>query len=168
MQIKASEIADIIRHQIEGYETSIDMSEVGTVISVGDGIARIYGLDGVMAGELLEHERLEAFQTVTTLLEDATASQGDQRRREAEDERIAGRAHHRLLEAELDQPGLSRLELGCVEQDHLPHHLGGAAVQPANRKFFLSQSYTIYLKVSFKEFLKRTRGRTNRRTRRLL
>lgn len=39
---------------------------------------------------------------------------------------------------------------------------GGAAVQPANRKFFLNQSYTIYLKVSFNEFLKRTRGRTNR------
>ncbi len=54
MQIKASEIADIIRRQIEGQETTIDMSEVGTVISVGDGIARVYGLDGVMMGELLE------------------------------------------------------------------------------------------------------------------
>jgi len=54
MQIKAAEIADIIRRQIEGFETAIDMSEVGTVISVGDGIARIYGLDGVMAGELIE------------------------------------------------------------------------------------------------------------------
>ncbi len=54
MQIKAAEIADIIRRQIEGLETAIDMSEVGTVISVGDGIARIYGLDGVMAGELIE------------------------------------------------------------------------------------------------------------------
>lgn len=54
MQIKASEIAEIIRRQIEGHETSIDMAEVGTVISVGDGIARVYGLDGVMAGELLE------------------------------------------------------------------------------------------------------------------
>ncbi|MEE4270961.1 MAG: F0F1 ATP synthase subunit alpha [Thermoanaerobaculales bacterium] len=54
MQIKAAEIADIIRHQIEGQETTIDMSEVGTVISVGDGIARVYGLDGVMMGELLE------------------------------------------------------------------------------------------------------------------
>jgi len=54
MQIKAAEIADIIRRQIEGFETSIDMSEVGTVISVGDGIARVYGLDGVMAGELIE------------------------------------------------------------------------------------------------------------------
>jgi F-type H+-transporting ATPase subunit alpha len=38
MQIKAAEIADIIRRQIEGHETSIDMSEVGTVISVGDGV----------------------------------------------------------------------------------------------------------------------------------
>ena len=54
MQIKAAEIADIIRRQIEGFETAIDMSEIGTVISVGDGIARIYGLDGVMAGELIE------------------------------------------------------------------------------------------------------------------
>jgi F-type H+-transporting ATPase subunit alpha len=54
MEIKAAEIADIIRRQIEGFETSIDMSEVGTVISVGDGIARVYGLDGVMAGELIE------------------------------------------------------------------------------------------------------------------
>ena len=54
MQIKAAEIADIIRRQIEGQETTIDMSEVGTVISVGDGIARVYGLDGVMMGELLE------------------------------------------------------------------------------------------------------------------
>ncbi len=54
MQIKAAEIADIIRRQIEGFETAIDMSEVGTVISVGDGIARIYGLDGAMAGELIE------------------------------------------------------------------------------------------------------------------
>ncbi|PWB77501.1 MAG: F0F1 ATP synthase subunit alpha, partial [Holophagae bacterium] len=54
MQIKAAEIADIIRRQIEGHETTIDMAEVGTVISVGDGIARVYGLDGAMAGELLE------------------------------------------------------------------------------------------------------------------
>lgn len=54
MQIKAAEIAEIIRLQIEGHETAIDMSEVGTVISVGDGIARVYGLDGAMSGELLE------------------------------------------------------------------------------------------------------------------
>lgn len=54
MQIKAAEIAEIIRRQIEGQDTAIDMAEVGTVVSVGDGIARVYGVDGVMSGELLE------------------------------------------------------------------------------------------------------------------
>ncbi len=54
MQIKASEIAEIIHSQIEGTETAVDMAEVGTVISVGDGIARVYGLDEVMAGELIQ------------------------------------------------------------------------------------------------------------------
>ncbi len=53
-QIKADEITKIIREQIENYESKIAVDEVGTVISLGDGIARIYGLDKVMAGELLE------------------------------------------------------------------------------------------------------------------
>ena len=52
-QIKADEITKLIREQIENYETKIAVDEVGTVISLGDGIARIYGLDKVMAGELL-------------------------------------------------------------------------------------------------------------------
>ena len=54
MEIKADEISKIIREQIEGYRAGIDVSEVGTVISVGDGIARVYGLERVMAGELLD------------------------------------------------------------------------------------------------------------------
>ncbi|MGB2765159.1 MAG: F0F1 ATP synthase subunit alpha [Candidatus Aminicenantaceae bacterium] len=54
MEIKADEISKIIQRQIEGYETEIDIKEVGTVTSVGDGIARIYGLDRVMCNELLE------------------------------------------------------------------------------------------------------------------
>jgi F-type H+-transporting ATPase subunit alpha len=54
MQIKVDEISKLIRQQIEDYDRTTDMSEVGTVISVGDGIARIYGLEKVMAGELLE------------------------------------------------------------------------------------------------------------------
>src|SRR6188768_1242367 len=54
MEIKPDEISKIIREQIEGYQAGIDVSEVGTVISVGDGIARVYGLEKVMAGELLE------------------------------------------------------------------------------------------------------------------
>ncbi len=52
-QIKADEITKIIREQIEHYESRIAVDEVGSVISVGDGIARVYGLDKVMAGELL-------------------------------------------------------------------------------------------------------------------
>jgi F-type H+-transporting ATPase subunit alpha len=52
--IKANEINDIIRQQIENFETGITVSEVGTVIKVGDGIAEIHGLDKVMASELLE------------------------------------------------------------------------------------------------------------------
>jgi F-type H+/Na+-transporting ATPase subunit alpha len=52
--IRADEISKIIRQQIEGYDTSLDISEVGTVIQTGDGIAEIYGLERVMAGELLE------------------------------------------------------------------------------------------------------------------
>lgn len=54
MQIKAEEISQIIKDQISGYETSIDLNETGTVISVGDGIARVYGVQNCMAMELLE------------------------------------------------------------------------------------------------------------------
>jgi F-type H+/Na+-transporting ATPase subunit alpha len=52
-QIKADEITKLIREQIENYETKISVDEVGTVITLGDGIARVHGLDKVMAGELL-------------------------------------------------------------------------------------------------------------------
>jgi F-type H+-transporting ATPase subunit alpha len=52
--IRADEISKIIRQQIEGFDASVEISEVGTVIQTGDGIAEIYGLERVMAGELLE------------------------------------------------------------------------------------------------------------------
>ncbi|HHL39681.1 MAG TPA: F0F1 ATP synthase subunit alpha [Deltaproteobacteria bacterium] len=52
--IKAEEISQLIKKQIKGYEKEIDVKEIGTVISVGDGIARVYGLEKAMAGELLE------------------------------------------------------------------------------------------------------------------
>ena len=48
-QIRADEITSILRHEIENYERAIDVSEVGTIMSVGDGIARIHSLDKVMA-----------------------------------------------------------------------------------------------------------------------
>src|SRR3989338_835764 len=52
--LRAEEISNLIKTQIKGFEKEIDIQEVGTVISVGDGIARIYGLEKAMAGELLE------------------------------------------------------------------------------------------------------------------
>lgn len=56
VSIKPDEISSIIRQQIENYDQSVQVSNVGTVLQVGDGIARIYGLDQVMAGELVEFE----------------------------------------------------------------------------------------------------------------
>ncbi|HEX7173863.1 MAG TPA: F0F1 ATP synthase subunit alpha [Pyrinomonadaceae bacterium] len=52
--IRANEISDIIRQQIENFEAGVTVTEVGTVIKVGDGIAEIHGLEKVMAGELIE------------------------------------------------------------------------------------------------------------------
>ena len=54
MQLRAEEISSIIKKQIQSYEKAALTTETGTVLSVGDGIARIYGLEGAMAGELLE------------------------------------------------------------------------------------------------------------------
>ena len=54
MELKVDEISKIIRQQIEGFETETDLAEVGTIISVGDGIARVHGLEKVMYLELLE------------------------------------------------------------------------------------------------------------------
>ncbi len=51
--IKADEITKIIREQIANFDQTVAVDEVGSVISVGDGIARIHGLDKVMAGEML-------------------------------------------------------------------------------------------------------------------
>lgn len=56
MNIRPEEISSVIKEQIKGYQAKLDVSEVGTVIQVGDGIARVYGLDNAMSGELLEFE----------------------------------------------------------------------------------------------------------------
>jgi F-type H+-transporting ATPase subunit alpha len=79
-QIKADEITKIIREQIENFDRTVTVAEVGSVISVGDGVARIHGLDRVMAGELLElpHDvaglalNLEEDQVSAVLLGDYT------------------------------------------------------------------------------------------------
>ena len=89
-QIKADEITKLIREQIENYESSISVDETGTVITLGDGIARVYGLDKVMAGELLQFPHgvsglamnLEEDQVGVVLLGDYTEiKEGDEVRR---------------------------------------------------------------------------------------
>ena len=89
-QIKADEITQLIRQQISNYESKIAVDEVGTVVTLGDGIARVYGLDKVMAGELLAfpHEvagiamNLEEDQVGVVLLGDYTEiKEGDEVKR---------------------------------------------------------------------------------------
>jgi len=89
-QIKADEITQLIRQQISNYESKIAVDEVGTVVTLGDGIARVYGLDKVMAGELLAfpHDvagiamNLEEDQVGVVLLGDYTEiKEGDEVKR---------------------------------------------------------------------------------------
>ncbi|HZR27548.1 MAG TPA: F0F1 ATP synthase subunit alpha [Terriglobales bacterium] len=88
--IKADEITKILREQIENYESKISVDEIGTVISLGDGIARVHGLDKVMAGELITFSHgvagiamnLEEDQVGAVLLGDYTEiKEGDEVKR---------------------------------------------------------------------------------------
>ena len=90
MEIKAEEISKIIREQIDEFRPGLEVNEVGSVISVGDGIARVYGLEKAMAGELLEFPHgvmglalnLEESQVGVVLLGEYTQiREGDQVRR---------------------------------------------------------------------------------------
>jgi F-type H+-transporting ATPase subunit alpha len=90
MQIRAEEISQIIQKQIEGFDSSVELAETGSVISVGDGIARIYGLEKCMAGELIEFPgglfgmalNLEADNVGAVLLgDDRHVKEGDEVRR---------------------------------------------------------------------------------------
>ena len=69
LELKPEEISSIIKEQIKKYESEIDLVDVGTVISVGDGIARLHGLEGCMAGELVEFPG-EVFGMALNLEED--------------------------------------------------------------------------------------------------
>src|SRR3989304_6322362 len=85
--IKAEEISGLIKRQLQGYEPEVDLKEVGRVIEVGDGIARVYGLENAMSGELLEFPggvygmvlNLEEDNVGAVLLgEDTLIKEGDQ------------------------------------------------------------------------------------------
>ncbi len=89
-QIRADEISRLLREEIENYEKAVNVAETGSVISVGDGIARIYGLENVMAGELIEFKggvsgialNLEEDQVGAVLLgEYSNIMEGDEVRR---------------------------------------------------------------------------------------
>ena len=89
-QIRADEIARVLREEIENYDQAVSISETGSVISVGDGIARIHGLENVMAGEMIEfpHDvagiamNLEEDQVGAVLMGEYTdISEGDEVRR---------------------------------------------------------------------------------------
>ena len=54
LNIQADEISRVIKDQIKNYDKSLDITETGSVLSVGDGVARVFGLEGVMMGELVE------------------------------------------------------------------------------------------------------------------
>ena len=86
MQIRAEEISQVIRKEIEGFEQKVAISETGTVLEAGDGIARVYGLENAMAGELLDFGKnvvglvlnLEEDNVGVVLLGDfETVSEGD-------------------------------------------------------------------------------------------
>lgn len=70
MKINAEEIKSVIKQEIEGYKSELDISEVGRVLQVGDGIARLYGLERAMAGEMLEFQN-GSFGLVFNLEEDS-------------------------------------------------------------------------------------------------
>src|SRR6476619_3890891 len=73
MAINVAEITSVLKQEIAGFESKLNVSEVGTVVEVGDGIARIYGLRNAMAGELLEFEN-GAMGQVFNLEEDSIGS----------------------------------------------------------------------------------------------
>ncbi|HQI21230.1 MAG TPA: F0F1 ATP synthase subunit alpha, partial [Leptospiraceae bacterium] len=56
LKIKTDEISSVLKKEIQSFQSRLDLSEVGTVLSVGDGIARVYGLENVMANEMIEFE----------------------------------------------------------------------------------------------------------------
>jgi F-type H+-transporting ATPase subunit alpha len=70
MNIRPEEITSVLKKEIEGYESAIEMAETGTILEIGDGIARIYGLDNCMSGEMLEFEN-GAFGMALNLEEDS-------------------------------------------------------------------------------------------------
>ena len=97
MDIKAEEISKIIRDQIGSYAVDVDVAEVGSIISIGDGIARVHGVENAMAGEMLEFPH-GVFGIALNLEEESVGA---------------------VLLGEFTE-----IKEGDIGQAHRPHHLG--------------------------------------------
>ena len=113
MNLKPEEISSVIKEQIERYSTKLEVSDVGTVIQVADGITRIHGLENAMQGELLEFPgevygmvlNLEEDNVGAVLLGDSSSiSEGDTVRRQDVSLRFLWRCHDRTCRECLGQP----------------------------------------------------------------
>ncbi|MBK8480209.1 MAG: F0F1 ATP synthase subunit alpha [Proteobacteria bacterium] len=153
MQIRAEEISDIIRQQIEHYDQRVAVVETGTVLTVGDSIARVFGLEGAMSGELLEFPNgvkglalnLEEGNVGVALLgKDTLIKEGDLARRTGEiaqvpvGEALVGRVVDALGQpvdggGPLEHPSFSKIEIkapGIVKRRsvHEPLQTGVKAI----------------------------------------
>ena len=130
-QIRADEISRVLREEIENYEQVVSVAETGSVISVGDGIARIYGLENVMAGEMIEFKggvaglalNLEEDQVGAVLLGDYTnITEGDEVRRTGKimsvpvGEALVGRVVNALGEPIDDKGPIAATEFNAIER----------------------------------------------------
>src|ERR1700757_4327129 len=119
MDIKAEEISKIIRDQIGSYAVDVDVAEVGTIVSIGDGIARVHGVEKTMAGEMLEFPHgifgialnLEEESVGAVLLGDYTEiKEGDISKQQMPIERIAPGVVARSPVKEPLQTGLKAID----------------------------------------------------------
>ncbi|HWR49797.1 MAG TPA: F0F1 ATP synthase subunit alpha [Bryobacteraceae bacterium] len=130
-QIRADEIERVLRHEIENYDKAVEVAEVGSVISIGDGIARVYGLEKVMAGELIEFPHgisglalnLEEDQVGAVLMGDYTEiREGDEVRRTGRimsvpiGDALIGRVVNALGEPIDDKGPIATDKFGAIER----------------------------------------------------
>ena len=122
MKIKSDEITSVIKQEIEQYSAELSISEVGKVVEVGDGIARVYGLSNVMAGELLEFQGEQT--SLREFLEQLSAPVAAQ---------VVLRLVRDRLDAVADGASAQDSERGLVLLDRRAHRVSGGARRDRGR-----------------------------------